>query len=184
MGDRAPHALLVFALLAPWCSCGSTTYDHGVPNLSRVTEGVWRSGQPVDWRYLRDVLRVDHVLKLNNEESEAPDDPPPGIVVHRVPIFPTTSVVAVVASLGLTEVVLPSTEKRAEIQRILLTARREHWVLLVHCQNGWDRTGVVSGVALVLLDGWSKEAAWQYMLRTGFHRAHLGLDWWWAGFNN
>lgn len=53
-------------------------------------------------------------------------------------------------------------------------------VVLIHCSHGWDRTGLVSGMVLVLYGDASKEEAWRYMLATGFHWEHVGLwrEWW------
>jgi hypothetical protein len=170
---------LPLVLLALAACSGPRVYVRGVPNLALVTDGIYRSGQPEDWRGIQE-LGITDVIKLNHAQAEAPDNPPSGIRVHYFPIQPTTSVVSWFASLLGTEIIRPDADTLAAIHRIISDARRDRRIILIHCVNGHDRTGLLAGMSLVWFEGWTKEAAFNYMLTTGFHKAHIGLmrAWW------
>lgn len=166
--------------------CASVVYTHGVPNLRQVRDGWYRSGQvedPEGWAYLRSIGITD-VLKLDFAGSEGSDDGAvsAGLRLHYLPINPTTSIARAVASLGLTELLRPDSATMASIRHLIREIRDDNAssghpgrVMLIHCSHGWDRTGLVSGMVLVLNGDMGKEAAYQYMLATGFHWEHVGL---------
>jgi hypothetical protein len=154
---------------------------HGVPNLAMVRPNVYRSGQPTaeGWDYLRTLFtgRRVHVLKLNFE-SEGSDNGAriAGFDVRTLSIEPRTN------PDGLAHAVAeifqqPPADVWAEIMRqirsIPKVAGNDIW--LVHCVNGWDRTGLVCGHIRRIVDEWSKEAAFNEMLERGFHPAFVGL---------
>jgi hypothetical protein len=49
----------------------------------------------------------------------------------------------------------------------------------VHCEHGQDRTGLIIGAYRVKVEHWTKEQAYQEMLRFGFHPLLRGLCWSW-----
>ncbi|HLE00510.1 MAG TPA: tyrosine-protein phosphatase [Bdellovibrionota bacterium] len=55
----------------------------------------------------------------------------------------------------------------AEILNIL--ADRAQHPVFVHCRHGQDRTGLVIGLYRVFVENWSATAAYDEMLRYGFH---------------
>jgi protein-tyrosine phosphatase len=54
--------------------------------------------------------------------------------------------------------------------------------VLVHCKNGWDRTGLVIGEYRVLYDNQKPDQAYAEMLRLGFHPLLHGLHEAWETF--
>jgi hypothetical protein len=55
---------------------------------------------------------------------------------------------------------------------------KEVW--FVHCVNGNDRTNEFVGHVRVLVDQWTKDAAFDEMVEQGFHWQLIGLDRQWA----
>jgi protein tyrosine/serine phosphatase len=47
--------------------------------------------------------------------------------------------------------------------------------LLIHCFHGEDRTGLIVGLYRVYVDGWTQDAAYQEMLKMGFHKKFTSL---------
>jgi hypothetical protein len=180
------HGLYVVLVVLLLSSCSPIVYTHGVPNLRQVRDDWYRSGQvedPEGWVYLRSIGITD-VLKLDFAGSEGSDDGAvaAGLRVHYLPINPTTSIARAVAFLGLTELLRPDSATMASIRHLIREVRddnarggRPERVMLIHCSHGWDRTGLVSGMVLVLNGDMGKETAYQYMLATGFHWEHVGL---------
>ena len=189
--DLQLQGLTVVLAVALLSGCAPVVYTHGVPNLHQVRAGWYRSGQvdtPEGWVYLRN-LGITDIIKLDFANAEGSDDgaEAAGLRVHYLPIEPTTSIVGAVASMGLTELLRPDSVTISAIRRLICEVRDENArsghqvrVVLIHCSHGWDRTGLVSGMVLVLYGDASKEEAWRYMLATGFHWEHVGLwrEWW------
>lgn len=156
------------ALLALGCS--PATYAHGVPNLARVSDGVWRSGQPASkeaWEYLWQI-GVRRVVKLNYA-SEGSDDGAvlAGMTVQYLPIEPSGDLASVFVE--------PDREHVEEAVRWLSAGGG----VLVHCTHGQDRTGLVVGAYRVEKGGWTKGQAHREMLEHGFHVLLPGLDLYW-----
>jgi protein tyrosine/serine phosphatase len=167
----APLFLLVATL-----GCSPTTYQHGVPNLALVDATLWRSGQPTTaegWAYLRS-LGIRHVIKLD-DESEGSDAlaVAAGMTVHVLTIEPIGDRDVWDDIFGVFK--SPDSQKVLEAETIIANEGG----LLVHCKNGWDRTGLIIGIHRVLHWGWSKEAAYREMLRRGFHPELYGLQHYW-----
>lgn len=51
-----------------------------------------------------------------------------------------------------------------------------NYPVLLHCQHGRDRTGLLVGLYRVLFQGWTPHAAYQEMLDRGFRPYLIGLD--------
>jgi tyrosine-protein phosphatase SIW14 len=129
MVRKAPIAL---ALLLAACT--------GTPNLHRVDEKVWRSGQParVDFRDLEDRQGIGEVLCLrrwHSDKEEAGD-----LKRHHVRMRAgAIRDVEIVAAL-----------------RVMVAAEKP---LLVHCFHGADRTGVVVAMYRMVVQDWPREKA-------------------------
>jgi len=189
---RSQGLAMMLAVVLLSC-CAPVVYTHGVPNLLQVRADWYRSGQvesPEGWVYLRSIGITD-IVKLDFAEEEGSDDGAgaAGLRVHSLSINPTTSIVGAVASLGLTELLRPDSAMMASIRHLIREVRDANArvghparVMLIHCSHGWDRTGLVSGMVLVLNGDMSKDEAWQYMLATGFHWEHVGLWREWRAF--
>lgn len=182
------HALMLIVVLGLG-ACVVDPITHGIPNLREVRSDYWRSGQPSDaeetWAYLReqkftDVAKLDFYDESKESANEVEMAARYGIKVHYLAINPTSRVLWGLLSFGMTEVLRPEAETIAKINALLLEVRRDNQMggrrkVLIHCTHGWDRTGLVSGMALVYNGDMTKDEAWAYMLSTNFHRIHWGL---------
>ena len=178
--------LIVLLLLAVVCvgsllGCASTTtYVHGIPNLSQVGPGIWRSGQPTSadqWLYLKS-LGITKVIKLNMD-GEGSDDGAraAGLTVYELGIEPEGD--KDVFDNILNTFVKPDPNKVDEAEAIIEVGGG----ILVHCTHGQDRTGIAIGLHRVLHDHWTKDAAYQEMIKHGFHPELHGLHEFWENFN-
>lgn len=156
-------ALLALVLLTA-CATTSQNYDHGVPNLAQVEEGVWRGGQPTaeGWAYLRS-LGVTNTIKLN-PVSEGSDDLALSNGI-QVLYFPITTI----------QQTLDEPKEETVYDAALSITNGT----FVHCTHGEDRTGLVVGVYQVRVRHWTKEAAYKEMMDHGFHPSLLGLYRFW-----
>jgi len=129
---------------------------RGVPNLHRVDTNFFRSAQPSRTGFTTLVnelgLRTTVSLRLFHSDEDLVQDL--GIAAQRFPIRTW--------SIREETVIAPLTAIR--------TAQRLGPVLL-HCQHGADRTGLVSALYRVLFQGWSKQDALREMKegRFGYH---------------
>ena len=164
-------AALVLTLLSACTK--ATVYDHGVPNLSLVAPGLYRSGEPSTpeaWAYVKS-LGVKQVVKLNFEREGSDDGArQAGLEVLYVPIQPEGDK-DVFDNLKNTFVKPSETDLRTALYYLESGT-------LVHCTHGQDRTGLVVGLYR-LKHGASKEAAYKEMLEHGFHPELHGLHEYW-----
>lgn len=125
---------------------------HGVENLHRITPTVLRSAQPkaeglagLNALGVRTIVSLRH---FNSDEEKLGDC---GIRLLRVPIN-TWHI-----------------RDRHIVRALQLIADAEReGPVLIHCLHGADRTGVVSALYRMVVQGWDKDAARQEMLRGGF----------------
>jgi len=69
------------------------------------------------------------------------------------------------------------------LQRILQSLMQFPRPVLVHCQHGEDRTGLVIAAYRVRVCGWSKEQAWSEALKFGYRNwLNFGLNRTWRNF--
>ena len=125
---------------------------HGVPNLHRVTPTLLRSAQPGAASAPALLgLGVRTVVSLRSFKPDAGAMRVAGLRLLRVPI--NTWYIRdhhVVRALDL-----------------VIEAERDGGVLM-HCLHGADRTGIVSALYRIVVQGWTKDAARQEMLEGGF----------------
>jgi protein tyrosine/serine phosphatase len=131
-----------------------------------VEPGIFRSGhctEPAQWEYLRSLGVVKAIkLDLLSEDTDAMAAAF-GIAVEYHPV-----------SLLQQLLVGPNDKDfRSAVAGIKPGT-------IVHCKNGWDRTGLACGCWRIWYNHWPKENAYQEMLRFGFHRLLLGLSLYWA----
>lgn len=159
--------ILAGALLA-LCGCVSPRAQHGIPKFAQVSPNIYRGGQPdaEGWRWLRE-LSVYEVVKLNSD-AEGSDALAAqfGMVVHRMPI-------------SVTQQLLGPTTNEIESAVGCVARATNTTIVFVHCSHGEDRTGLVVAAYRREVEGWTKPNAREEMLRMGFHRNLLGLDWYW-----
>ena len=179
------RALALAAFLRTLTACSPMVYVHGVPNLDRVDDNVYRSGQ-IDtregWATIIHLAggRAVHVLKLNYD-TEGSDTlaVSMGIDVHNVAMEPRGDQDAWDDVLSVFK---GPDENLADIAEHLLEGAGPHDLWLVHCTHGQDRTGFVVGRYRVLHDGWTKDAAYEEMLQHHFHPELHGIHEAWERF--
>ncbi|MEO6568491.1 MAG: hypothetical protein ABIO94_06975, partial [Opitutaceae bacterium] len=123
--------------------------------------GVWRGGQPTTegWRHLKS-LGVKWDVKLNPErQSSDAEAEAHGIQIIYLPISWVHEILAKPARMTLAAAVSALTRTNT----------------FVHCEHGEDRTGLVVGAYRVMIEHWTKHAAYQEMKAHGFHPLLLGL---------
>jgi protein tyrosine/serine phosphatase len=170
---------VIAALSMLFLACSPTVYIHGVPNLVKVHEGLYRSGQITTldgWKYVAS-LGITRVVKLNfDEEGSDKDAEKIGLIVYSLPIEPRgdqdlfDNIANTFVHPDIVNV------KRAE-EIIKLGGG-----VLVHCTHGQDRTGYIVGRHRVLFNKWSTNDAYTEMLRNNFHPLLHGLHEGWEKF--
>lgn len=117
---------------------------EGVPNLHRVTPSFYRSAQPTEEGFanLSHELGVKSIVSLRAFHA---DDVLAGgnhLMLTRIPIH----------TWNIEE------EDVVKALRAVLQAQK-HGPVLLHCQHGSDRTGLISALYRVIVQGWSKADA-------------------------
>lgn len=128
----------------------------GVPNLHRVAPTIYRSAQPeaAGFANLAKSLGVKTVISLRHFHSDRSLAKGQSLELIRVPMNTW--------DIDDTEVI--------RALRNLRTASKKGPVLL-HCQHGADRTGLITALYRVLYEGWTKAAALDEMRqgKFGYH---------------
>ena len=147
--------------------------------IRRVSGSVFRSGQPQkleDWEFIRDVLLVDKVVKLNSEE-EFSEKGGEAMGLKIVDCSIPMDAKNILQDVGA----LFERPDPAKVELALETMRAGR--CLVHCQHGADRTGLLCALYRVRDDGWSTTQAWSEALKLGYHVEFVGLDFFWFSEN-
>lgn len=122
----------------------------GLDNLYMVDEGVYRSEQPDDEKFVELAKAgITEVLNLREHHSDEDDAKGSGLKLHHVPMR-TWSI---------------SDQQIVQALRII---RDRKGPILVHCWHGSDRTGVVIATYRMVFEGWSKQQALDEMENGGF----------------
>ncbi len=154
-------ALLVTALAAPTCAWSKETNTRnpvwaepvtlpGSDNFFRVTPDLYRAAQPSAVALQAfERFGIVSVLNLRAFHDDHKEAKGTKLVLLRVPIN-TWAV---------------DDEHVIQVLALMRTAPKP---LLVHCQHGADRTGLMFAMYRMVEQGWSKEAATDEMLNGGF----------------
>jgi protein tyrosine phosphatase (PTP) superfamily phosphohydrolase (DUF442 family) len=142
---------------------GQSLVVEGVPNLHKVSDDVYRSAQPTKAGLSNlKAMGIKTVIDLRGRRSEAR--------------------MAANAGLGYEEIPMNAWHPEAEdaVKFLQIISDKKKTPVLVHCQHGADRTGVLCAVYQVAVQGWTKERALQEMTgRTfGFHSIWINLVRW------
>jgi protein tyrosine/serine phosphatase len=135
----------------------------GLPNLHRVNATLYRSAQP---------SREGFAL-LDTHVSLASGDPPIKTIVSLRASRDDASLVAASSALRLEEISFktwhPEDEDVVKFLRIATTPAMQP--VLVHCRHGSDRTGTMTAVYRIVVEGWTKAQAIDEMIHGdfGFH---------------
>ena len=125
----------------------------GAPNLHAVAPNIFRSAQPsaAGFRALSAQHGIKTVVSLRANHTD--DELVRGTDIKAVP-FPTNTWHI----------------RRASVVGALRTLRAASPTapVLLHCQHGADRTGLIMALYRILYQGWTKEAALDEMRNGGF----------------
>lgn len=143
--------LAVLPLLLLSCHTGRNLHDHMIPNFDRVDQNLYRSGQfgamGLDWLKL---YGIQSVLCLRDGDVWPAEESlcrQAGITWTNVPMHP----------------LLPSDQSLHQAMTVLKSLPKP---VLVHCQFGSDRTGLVVGCHRIST-GWTPENAYREALEFG-----------------
>ncbi|MFB6456846.1 tyrosine-protein phosphatase [Chitinophaga sp. Hz27] len=121
-----------------------------VGNLYKVSDSVYRSAQPDSSGFAAlHASGVASVLNLRSHHNDAKASSQSGLKLYAVEME-------------------ASQVDNASIIAALKILRQSPKPILIHCQHGSDRTGVVSAMYRIVIQGWSKEEAIKEMEQGGF----------------
>jgi protein tyrosine phosphatase (PTP) superfamily phosphohydrolase (DUF442 family) len=133
---------------------------EGVPNLFQITPTLYRSAQPTRQGFqtlARMGIRTVINLRGGSDDDRAARE----------------------AGIGLESVPLSAAHVRHEsnVRILRLLGRPELGPILLHCQHGSDRTGMIAALYRMVYQGWSREKAIEEMRKGGygFHAIWGGL---------
>ncbi len=148
--DAVEKTQIQAARPATWATPVSVS---GAPNLHRVDTNFYRSAQPEEggFKALEKDPGIKTVVSLRAFNSDKPLLKGTGIELVRVPIF-TWNI------------------EPEDVVRALAAIRKAQakGPVLLHCQHGADRTGLISALYRVLYQGWTKDAALDEMRNGNF----------------
>ncbi len=141
---------------------------HGVPNLHKVSEHLYRSAQPTaeGMRNLK-ALGIKTIVNLRSFHSDRDEIGQTGLGYERMYM----------------KAWHPEEEEVVRFLKIVTDPKRTP--VLVHCQHGADRTGTMCAVYRLAIQGWTKEEAIKEMTEGGFgfHSIWKNLIYWINGLD-
>ncbi len=135
--------------------------EAGLPNFGKLNDHVWRSGQPTAAGYKTlEELHVKTIVNLRveypQEEQNVRDLVKVGVHYFWIPI----------KDQGV-----PTAEQARKFLDIV--ADPSNWPVLVHCEGGEGRAGIMSALVRYSFDGWDNATI---MKEVGnFRKAYLGF---------
>ncbi len=123
----------------------------GVPNLHKVTDGLYRSAQPTAEGMTNLVaLGIKTVVNLRDNHSDSDEIGDLPLKARRIEIFTANM-------------------KDKYVKEFLAIADDTNAVpVLVHCQHGADRTGTMCAMYRILRQGWTPDDAIDEMKNGGY----------------
>ena len=135
----------------------------GVPNLHRITDGLYRSAQPsaAGMKHLK-AMGIETIVNLRSFHSDRDEIGDLGLAYEHIYM----------------KAWHPEEKEGVRFLQIVTNPRRVP--VLFHCQHGADRTGAMSALYRVAVQGWSKEAAIKEMTQGeyGFHGIWQNIIYW------
>lgn len=129
---------------------------EGMPNFYKVSDDLYRSAQPTSAEGMQSLetsrLRIRTVVDLRWSQSNRDKIGGTGLLYEHIPmigwpLFPN--------------------EKQV-IKFLQIVTDNQRTPILVHCQHGADRTGIMCAVYRIAVQGWTKERALEEMIEGGF----------------
>ena len=123
----------------------------GVPNLHRVSNDLYRSAQPTaEGMQNLKKMGIETIVNLRSFNSDRSEIGNSGLAYEH--IYMKTW----------------HPERKEAVRFLQIVTNPKRTPALVHCQHGADRTGVMSALYRVAVQGWSKEEALREMTDGGF----------------
>ena len=157
-------ALIISAFVLLVATCGAQTISgddpapsanfvqtEGVPNFHKISENVYRSGQPTagGFRNLK-TIGIKTIIDLRWFHSDRNEVRDCGLEYEHINMT----------------VLYPEESQAVKFLKIVSDKRGAPF--LVHCQHGADRTGVMCAIYRIAVQGWAKEEALKEMVEGGF----------------
>ena len=155
-------AVLIFLVLLT--SCAAVDKDivrkpewatpveiEGVPNLYKVNDILYRSGQPTKEGMISlKEMGIKTVINLRHNYSDKNEIGSTGLRMERVKINPW------------------KIKDKNIITVLKILEDESNAPYLIHCRKGSDRTGIVCAMYRIIYEGWSKEDALDEMINGGY----------------
>ncbi len=146
--------------LASWAQALSL---EGVPNLHKITDNLYRSAQPtrLGMKNLKK-MGIETIINLRSFHSDRDEIGSTGLAYEHIYMKAWHP-------------------ERKEVVRFLqIVTNEQRAPVLFHCQHGADRTGTMSALFRIIIQGWSKEEAIREMTEGGygFHKIWKNLPRW------
>jgi protein tyrosine phosphatase (PTP) superfamily phosphohydrolase (DUF442 family) len=129
---------------------------EGVPNFYKVSDDLYRSAQPMSAEAMQNLetskLRIRTVVDLRWYQSNPDKIGGTGLLYEHIPMIGWP--------------LFPKEEQVIKFLRIVNDKQKTP--ILVHCQHGADRAGVMCAVYRIAVQGWTKEKALEEMIEGGF----------------
>jgi uncharacterized protein (TIGR01244 family) len=147
----------MLSLLVEVSSAQQALRYRELPNFHRVTEKLYRGGQPKDGGLKKLAeLGIKTIINLRgaSEQTRAAqaETEAAGLRYFNIPL----------PNLGR-----PTDEQVARVMAIIDAP--ENWPVFIHCQRGSDRTGTIIAVYRIAKEGWTGERAQAEAKRYGMH---------------
>ncbi len=125
---------------------------QGVGNLHRVSENLYRSGQPTSegMKNLKEMIGIKAVINLRAFHSDADEVRGTGLLNEELSVK-TWHI-----------------EDEDVVRVLKLIRNKEGGPFLIHCQHGADRTGLMSAMYRIVEQGWTKDEAIEEMVDGGY----------------
>jgi protein tyrosine/serine phosphatase len=123
----------------------------GVPNLHKVSDDLYRSAQPTaeGMRNLKK-MGIETIVNLRSFHSDRSDIGNSGLAYEHIYMKNLHP------------------ERKEAVRFLQIVTNPKRTPVLVHCQSGADRTGLMSALYRVAVQGWSKDEALREMTDGGF----------------
>jgi protein tyrosine/serine phosphatase len=125
--------------------------ENGVPNLHQITANIYRSAQPTadGMRALKEMgIRTVISFRAYHDDSK------------------------MLAGTGIREVRIPintwDVRDNQVVAAMKALKREQDGPFLIHCQHGADRTGLMSAMYRIVVQGWDKQRAIEEMTQGGY----------------
>jgi protein tyrosine/serine phosphatase len=123
----------------------------GVDNLHKINDGLYRSAQPTR-EGMKNLERMGIKTIINLRSFHSDSDELKGTALLNDALSVKTWHI----------------EDEDVIRVLRILGKKENGPFLIHCQHGADRTGVMSAMYRIVVQGWSKDEAIKEMVDGGY----------------